>query len=127
MGISDWRSDVGSYDNGRLGVWCSKSADDELLGRLGEGGEAIAPIFTADFYQIIGKAGGVADHWDWIYRLASEYLLALKQALDRWPDERIRLLYHTMSWEHASALSLAIGLLGSSEEHTSELKSLLRI
>src|SRR3546814_9839473 len=51
---------------GRFGVWCSKSADDELLGRLGEGGEAIAPIFTADFYQIIGKAGGVADHWDWI-------------------------------------------------------------
>src|SRR3546814_3733094 len=49
---------------GRFGVWCSKSADDELLGRLGEGGEAIAPIFTADFYQIIGKAGGVADHWD---------------------------------------------------------------
>src|SRR3546814_11548004 len=59
---------------GRFGVWCSKSADDELLDRLGGGGVAIAPVFTVDFYQIIGKAGGVADHWDWIYRLASEYL-----------------------------------------------------
>src|SRR3546814_17924444 len=59
---------------GRFGVWCSKSADDELLDRLGGGGVAIAPVFTVDFYQIIGKAGGVADHWDWTSRLASEYL-----------------------------------------------------
>src|SRR3546814_16374624 len=92
---------------GRFGVWCSKSADDELLGRLGEGGEAIAPIFTADFYQIIGQAGGVADHWDWIYRLASEYLLALKQALARWPGGRLCFLYPTMSRVHDQALTLA--------------------
>lgn len=97
---------------GRLAIWCNRSIDDELLARLGGGGVAITPTFSINFYQIIGKGGGVADHWDWIYHLATEYLLALEQVLGRWPGERVRLLYHTMSWEHATALSLAIGLLG---------------
>lgn len=110
---------------GKIGIWCSQSIETELRNRLGSSGVVINPVFSVNFYQIIGKEGGVAEHWDWIYRLATEYLCTLEQALDRWPGEPIRLLYHTMSWEHATALSLAIGLLGGRGDRLQHLVLLM--
>jgi glycosyltransferase involved in cell wall biosynthesis len=69
--------------------------------------------FFAEFYQIIGKAGGIADHWEWIRALAEQYLRAMTQVLATWPLDAIRVIHHTMSWEHASALSLAMRWLGA--------------
>lgn len=96
----------------RIGIWCSQTISAELRERLGAGGVVVEPAFSVDFYQVIVKEGGVAAHWDWIYQLAGEYLAAMEQALARWPGEAVRLLYHTMSWEHATALSVAIRRLG---------------
>lgn len=97
---------------GRLGIWCNGAMAGDVRDHLAAGGVVVKPMFSVDFYQLAAKGGGVADHWDWIYRLTNEYLATLRQVLDRWPGESIRLLYHTMSWEHATALSLAIRLFG---------------
>lgn len=96
-----------------FGIWCDVSLDRELQDRLTARGVFVQPGFTIDFYQILRKPGGVADHWEWICALASQYLHALTEILTRWPDGAVRVLHHTMSWEHATALSLALRLAGA--------------
>jgi len=100
-------------DANRLGVWCHASIDESLRNRLVARGIVVESPFFTEFYQIIGKAGGIADHWEWVHALAEQYLHALTQLLSTWPAEAIRVIHHTMSWEHASALSLALRLLGT--------------
>src|SRR3546814_8053872 len=120
--------------SGPLCFWCSTGASDAYRRALAARGANAVPVFNLDFYGLVHEPGGVAEHWDWIYRLALEYQNALRQVVGRWPGQPVRVLHHTLSWEHASALSIAIQLLGDtgaqldhrSEEHTSELQSLMR-
>jgi glycosyltransferase involved in cell wall biosynthesis len=100
-------------DANRLGIWCHASIDQPLRDRLTDGGIAVQSPFSTEFYQIIGRAGGIADHWEWVRALAEQYLQAMTQVLATWPLDAIRVIHHTMSWEHASALSLAMRLLGA--------------
>jgi len=100
-------------DASRLGIWCHASIDQSLRDRLVDSGIVVQSPFSTDFYQIIGKAGGIADHWEWIRALAEQYLHAMTQVLAAWPLDAIRVIHHTLSWEHASALSIAMRLLGA--------------
>src|SRR5690606_20587807 len=65
-----------------------------------------------DFYGLAHEKGGVAEHWDWIYGFAKDYAVALREVMARWPGTPVRVLHHTLSWEHASALAIAIRQLG---------------
>lgn len=98
---------------GECGVCGNTAMDAALLERLASRCSLVEPIFDLDFYALAGKAGGVADHWGWIYALSRAYMAAFERVLARWPSRPVRLLYHTLSWEHANALALAIRLLGS--------------
>lgn len=100
-------------DANRLGIWCHASIDQSLRDRLTEGGIVVQSPFSTEFYRIIGKAGGIADHWEWVRALAEQYLQAMNQVLATWPLDAVRVIHHTLSWEHASALSLAMRLLGA--------------
>lgn len=110
---------------GEIGVWCNTSVTRELRNELVGHGMTVEPIFSVDFYRIIGKAGGVADHWDWILALAMDYQRALNGILAHWPQQPIHVIHHTMSWEHANALALAIRLLGPPGDRLSHLVFLM--
>ena len=69
-------------------------------------------LFHTDFFALINRDGNIATHWPWIRQLATEYAVALEQIAARWPDQQVRVLHHTLSWEHAAALALAIRLRG---------------
>src|SRR3546814_923823 len=116
MRISDWSSDVCSSDLG---------ASDAYRRALAARGANAVPVFNLDFYGLVHEPGGVAEHWDWIYRLALEYQNALRQVVGRWPGQPVRVLHHTLSWEHASALSIAIQLLGDTGAQLDHLALLM--
>src|SRR3546814_13434400 len=56
---------------------------------------------------------------------ALEYQNALRQVVGRWPGQPVRVLHHTLSWEHASALSIAIQLLGDTGAQLDHLALLM--
>lgn len=94
------------------GICGNRSMDAALRDQLAAACDLVAPVFDLDFYALAGKAGGVAEHWDWIYSLCTAYVAAFERVQARWPGRPVRLLYHTLSWEHASALALAIRQFG---------------
>src|SRR3546814_16619969 len=105
--------------------WCSTGASDAYRRALASRGANAVPVFNLDFYGLVHEPGGVAEHWDWIYRLALEYQNALRQVVGRWPGQPVRVLHHTLSWEHASALSIAIQLLGDTGAQLDHLALLM--
>lgn len=109
----------------QLGIWCHQSLDGDLLKRLQNAGAVVHPLFETDFYQVINKSGGVAEHWPWIHRLCVAYQRAMKSALDAWPKDTVRVIHHTLSWEHAQALALAIRLIGPAGERLQHLALLM--
>lgn len=99
---------------GEIGVWCNEMISHDLCGEMVAQGVTVKPLFDVDFYRILQKhGGGVADHWDWIYHLSQQYLQAFEQVLEQWPQGLVEVIHHTLSWEHASALALALELGGS--------------
>ena len=109
-----------------LGVWCNKTIDAGLGKELADCGATVVPAFDIDFYQLMEKStGGVAEHWDWVYGLACQYVRVFEQVLERWPRGTVHLVHHTLSWEHASALALAIGLAGGATDRLRHLAFLM--
>lgn len=95
-----------------LGVWCNTSIDETLRQPLVACGVAVDPTFEVDFYAVTNKPGGIAEHWDWVYALARQYIETFERIATHWPSGPVHLLHHSLSWEHASALALAIRLAG---------------
>src|SRR3546814_17113002 len=116
MRISDWSSDVCSSDLG---------ASDAYRRALAARGANAVPVFNLDFYGLVHEPGGVAAHWDWIYRLALEYQNALRPVVGGWPGQPVRVLQHTLSLAPASALSIALQLLGATGAHLYHLALLM--
>ncbi|MGY0797591.1 glycosyltransferase [Lysobacter sp. A286] len=110
---------------GALGVWCNASIETSLRDHLETAGLVVKPVFSVEYYQLIHKPGGIADHWTWVQALARQYRDALAGILQAWPDEVIRVIHHTLSWEHASALSIAIRLLGARGDRVQHLLLLM--
>jgi glycosyltransferase involved in cell wall biosynthesis len=111
---------------GELGVWCNRSIDTHLSKELADCGATVDPAFDIDFYQLMEKStGGVAEHWDWVYGLACQYARVFQQVLRRWPRGTVYLVHHTLSWEHASALALAMGLAGGASGRLRHLALLM--
>lgn len=111
--------------SGPLCFWCSTDISDAYRQALAVRGVNAVPVFNLDFYRLVHEPGGIAEHWDWIYRLALDYQGALRQVVERWPGQPVRVLHHTLSWEHASALSIAIQLLGDAGTQLDHLALLM--
>jgi hypothetical protein len=97
---------------GSLGFCTNVAASAECREELRQGGAHVHPVFDVDFYALTDKPGTAAEHWEWIQRLASNYLSAFEWILARWPALPVNVLHHTLSWEHANALALANAALG---------------
>lgn len=108
-----------------VGFWCADAIPAEARDGLAAGGATVRPLFRQDFYALYHRPGWVAEHWPWIHALATDFLAALRDVLATWPGERVRVLHHTLSWEHATALSLAIRLLGAEGRALSHLALLM--
>src|SRR3546814_7182934 len=82
---------------GQLCVWCNKTIDAGLGKELADCGATVVPAFDIDFYQLMEKStGGVAEHWDWVYGLACQYVRVFEQVLERWPRGTVHLVHHTL-------------------------------
>ncbi|WP_140909351.1 glycosyltransferase [Cognatiluteimonas lumbrici] len=114
-----------AHPPGPLGFWCADALPAAQRERLERGGAHVAPSFAQDFYALYHQSGGVAEHWDWIHALCGDYMRALRQVLERWPGTPVQVLHHTLSWEHATALSLALGLLGAPGQRLRHLALLM--
>jgi hypothetical protein len=94
-----------------IAVWCHQPEEETCVSPQDNGLE-MHPLFSVHFYELFRRPGNVASHWRWISTLAGEYTRALAGILERWPRGPVAVIYHTLSWEHASALALAIEDLG---------------
>lgn len=97
---------------GPVGFWSASAMPPSQQSALTARGAAVSLVFRRDFYELFHKPGGVAANWEWIDDQCADYLRALREVLAHWPAGPVQVLHHTLSWEHATALSLAIGLLG---------------
>ncbi|XOV89482.1 MAG: hypothetical protein ACFHX7_06255 [Pseudomonadota bacterium] len=75
--------------------------DPSLCDLLSRSGIALQPIFTQPFYQSLDHAP-VARVSSYVRQLAKEYIQCFRSI------DADCYLYHTLSWEHAEALALAI-------------------
>lgn len=111
---------------GEIGIWCNTAIESSVYEELASCGVSVEPVFDLDFYRILQKqGGGVSDHWEWIYALARQYELAFEQVQRRWPRGTICVVHHTLSWEHASALALALKLAGGAANRLQHLALLM--
>lgn len=104
---------AGERGMGGRGVCGNMAMDAALRASLASRCSLVETLFDVDFYALAGRPGGAADHWDWIYGLSRGYMAAFERILARWPTRKVRLLYHTLSWEHANALALAVRAFGA--------------
>ena len=65
-------------------------------------------IFDTDIFGLSIDSSTSTQINDYILQLSQEYKLAFKALVDLYPEGKVQLIFHTMSWEHLMALGLAI-------------------
>jgi hypothetical protein len=95
-----------------LGFWCNSEIRSVEFANPLDGWRNVHPVFKTDFFKIFKKSGNAVDHWPWIRQLAQEYVIALRQVASQWDGGKVHVLHHTLSWEHATALTLSIRRIG---------------
>lgn len=79
---------------------CSKQED-----KLHKNGVQVIKHFTQNFYELFEKDLGIVEAQPYIFSLSQEY----RKLLEILPNKNsAHLVFHTMSWEHIQALSLAL-------------------
>lgn len=89
-------------------IFSHMERDREVEDKIRATGCELIPFFETNFYENYGRKVGVASHGHYIHGLALEYrrLIAVVNAASiEGPDI---LVYHTMNWDHLTALGLAI-------------------
>jgi hypothetical protein len=71
----------------------------------------LIPYFATDFYQHFYQQPEIAPLQPYIHQLAREYFSAIMVSLDQHADKSILFWCHTLSWQHAYALAIALELL----------------
>ena len=94
------------------------SVSVEFWGSRRPGGGAFAPsqhlppgfhaAFSTDSYELIKQEFSVSRHWNWVQGLAREYAKVFAEIAASTDPSRVQVLHHTLSCEHAAALSLGI-------------------
>lgn len=65
-------------------------------------------VFDTDIFGLSIDSSTSTQVNDYILQLSQEYKLAFKALVDLYPEGKVQLIFHTMSWEHLMALGLAI-------------------
>lgn len=90
----------------KITVYGHMDCSDKLMSTLSKGNVNMVRYFNSDFYRYFYSEEKVESFNRYIYELAKEYYQAITSFLNR----SVVFLYHTLHWEHATALSLAIKL-----------------
>lgn len=94
-------------------VLANQRVDTGLVEQLTQAGVSVEPFFKVDFYRYYDADENIVTIRQYIFKLSRYYLRGFKYLVEAWgKDRQIVLLYHTLSWEHAAALSMAIRLSG---------------
>lgn len=83
-----------------------RSLDQRMEQRLQRSGIAVSKVFSQDFYGHYHQTVISAEINRYILTLAKEYVAVFRQLIATAKPHL--LLYHTLNWEHANALSLAL-------------------
>ncbi len=83
-----------------------RSLDQGMTERLQRSGIAVSKVFSQDFYSHYHESAFTEALNRYILTLAKEYIAVFRQ-LTATAKPHL-LLYHTLNWEHANALSLAL-------------------
>lgn len=83
-----------------------ETLDPDIGATLQASGATVVRLFRTNFYQYYDQPGGLSSRAHYVSALALEY----RQAILDLPREGQQwlVLYHTLSWEHALALALAL-------------------
>lgn len=92
--------------NIKITVYANQECGEDLRVRLSKNKVNIIPFFKSEFYHYFYTNEKLSYYNHYIKTLANEYY----QAMCCFECKTVTFLYHTLNWEHASALSLAIGL-----------------
>nr|WP_320136360.1 hypothetical protein [uncultured Amphritea sp.] len=90
----------------KITVYANQDCGENLQVKLSKNEIDIIPYFKSDFYRYFYSKEKLSFFNLYIKTLANEYY----QAMCVFEYKAVDFLYHTLNWEHASALYLAIGL-----------------
>jgi len=85
-------------------VYANKACSEKLIAALTDKNTEITPYFKTDFYLNFYSNTKLNTYNAYISNLAKEYL----SVLSLYENSSTTFLFHTLNWEHAYALSLAI-------------------
>ncbi|MBE4326483.1 hypothetical protein HJ057_16655 [Vibrio parahaemolyticus] len=88
-------------------IYSNIAIDDDLKEHLLKAGFSILPYFSTDFYSNFYNYDSRLNYYnDYIIQLSKEYYFIL----DSYKGRKVDFLHHTLNWDHAYALGLAISL-----------------
>lgn len=98
-----------------LDIYCNRDCNDEFINKSTSSRVKITKHFTTDFYQYFYQNPKLITLNDYIKKLALEYLSIFKIQDDPHnknitKGSKTIFLYHTLNWEHATALATAISI-----------------
>ena len=88
-------------------VYASRDCSAGILNRFSKSNIEIIPNFETDFYLNFYSQAKLSTFNAYVHYLAKEYF----QVFCLYRERPVTFFYHTLNWEHASALSLAINLM----------------
>lgn len=97
--------------NIKVKYFINQALDNKAEKKLQSPSISVVKIFSQDFYQYYQQHTNAVEIKSYITILAREFMVIFKQLIAT--GQEYLLLYHTLSWEHLNALSLALQMLDS--------------
>jgi hypothetical protein len=91
-------------------VWAHKSCDETVFETLNNGTTKLVRHFTTPFYRYFKQELALSELQDYLLPLALEYGSALELSTRDIGEQDVLFWCHTLDWQHAYALSLALSM-----------------
>ena len=112
----------GAHNSGFLDALCSyaktgeakvsiithEALSTEWQSRLHKNNISPIRIFRTNIFELFDNSHNTSQINSYIFQLAQEYRVAFDKIHQLYPENEVHLIFHTMSWEHLSALGLAL-------------------
>lgn len=96
-----------------IDVLGNKKSNQELKDYLYKESVHFIPHFDTEFYQHFYSNGSLNSFTSYVQKLTKEYIVSLR----KYSSMDVTFLHHTLNWEHALSLSLALEIVGLSQQH----------
>lgn len=106
-------------------IWANNSCDDKMHAALNGGTIKLIRHFTTPYYQYFKQDLALSEIQDYLLSLAQEYYSALELSTRHTAEQDELFWCHTLDWQHAYALSLALSMMQQNLPERSEPKVLV--